>query len=523
MRPRYGDLVTPSATDPIAAAKDALTRARLGDFRAAERLLSEPKPADPVASAWRDALAALVWSAAPDLAELPAPPEGDEEARAIVIAEGVRARLLRFEFDPEAAAPQGQSPRSADLAEEHRGLLELVRGDADDALERFEALRRRTKDPSRVVDAATWAALSALAAGDVPQALGRARRASRMARTESLLASEYLASTVLARVRRHAGAPHLAARILDQLRAVVPSPWRPWVRYELALAGAAVEDEGAAGAAHRCFAAARAGDRSAFRQAAEAWDAAVRAISPLRDETGAIVEALDPDVAATSPFATGTSPISPHGVVDPHEADGPAAYVLIRPGGEARRLLAAGRSLVEADRWEPSNVSPKEQRTLALLSVLAFAPSMELEDAFHAVYGFRFTSAKHDAVIRTLLHRTRAMLGDAGTIERSGSTLALRAATTLLLPDPRCARPADQRVLAALAAGHGDLGAKALAKSLRVPLRTVQLALKRLVDDGAARAQRDGRQVAYVVEDSAFCEPTLSRLARRPSGTAQGA
>lgn len=498
----------PTPPTPREAYESALT----GDYRAAEAIVAEGG-----ADGWHQALRAVLWLAAPEHVEAPSP-SGGGEPEAIARQALVRAALLSHAFEASAHGPAAGEGVAELLAEEHLGVVELSRGDATVAHARFEALRKRARVPSVVVDAAAWSAFAALATADVEEALGRARRASRMARTESLLGCEYLASSILARARRHAGAPHLAARICGQLLDVIPSTWRPWVTYELALAGGAPADHFGSPSRQLAalFTAARAGDRAAFAEARAAYVARFEGFAPLRAEAEAIADGLDPETEASSAFALGESALSPHGVVDPEEGDGAVAYVLARSRGVARRVMAAGRGLA-IDAWEPDEAATKEQRSLTLLCVLAFAESVELEDAFAAVYGFAFTTAKHDAVMRTLLHRTRTMLGDAGEIVREGSTLSLHPARPLMLPDPRCARPADQRVLAALAQGGGAVGAKDLARTLRVPLRTVQLALKRLVEDGAARSHKEGRRVAYVVEDSAFCEPTLSRLARRPS------
>ncbi len=516
---RYLRAVSPEPPpDELTQLRDAYARAQTGDYRAAEALLAAEGGATDAARAWRAALQAVLWVAAPELGPPATPADGAHDARAIVLAQRVRAELLAHRFEwPEG--PEGDDGLAELLAEEHRGLVELARGDATLAHARFEALRRRAREPSSVVDAAAWSAFAALATGDVEEALGRARRASRMARTESLLSCEYLASAVLARARRHAGAPHLAARIAGQLLDVVPSTWRPWVTYELALAGGSPADHAGSPslALAALFDAARSGERAAFADARARYEARLEGFAPLAAEARAIADALDPEADATSAFARGAETLSPHGVVDPREGDGAVAFVLCRPGRPARRVLAAGRALLDVAAWEPGDAAANEHRSLTLLAALAFAPAMELEAAFAAVYGFAFTTAKHDAVMRTLLHRTRVTLDAAGTIEREGTTLRLVPSAPLLIPDPRCARPADQRVLAALAIGGGAVGAKDLARSLRVPLRTVQLALKRLVEDGAARSHKDGRRVAYVVEDSAFCEPTLSRLARRPS------
>ena len=513
---RYRVPVTPAETSAV---RDAFERAQAGDYRAAEAILAEGPRGDAREAAWRAALQALLHVAAPELWAAPeVPPETAETTapRAVVLAQRMREALLSHSFEALAAWGDQLTPRpQVDL-----GVVALARGELEEARTRFETLRRGAKDPSVVVDAAAFGAFAALALGDVDDAVGRARRASRMARTESLLSCEYLANAILARARRHAGSPHLATRILGQLLSVVPSTWRPWLSYELALAGGEPDAHETDRAVAAVLGAARSGDRGRFGESAAHYLARLSGFAPLHREARAIVNALDPDAPPECAFALGTEALSPHGMVDPREGDGPVAYVVMRAPGRARRILAAGRGLVAEAVWEPPASAAPEVRGLTLLAVLALEPVIEIDDAFAAVYGFPYTSAKHEAVMRTLLHRTRTILGDAGAIERAGTTLSLHAKRPLLLPDPRSRRPPEQRVLAALARENGAVSAKDLAASLRVPLRTVQLALKQLVDDGAARQQRDGRRVEYLVEDSAFAEPSLTRLARRPRGRA---
>ena len=91
--------------------------------------------------------------------------------------------------------------------------------------------------PELMVESRALAALVALAAGDTPRALELARRASLMARVESLPQPEFLAHLVLARARRFARQPHLSLRIARALQDVVPAPWRTWLDWEWALAG----------------------------------------------------------------------------------------------------------------------------------------------------------------------------------------------------------------------------------------------------------------------------------------------
>ena len=43
---------------------------------------------------------------------------------------------------------------------------------------------------------------------------------------------------------------------------------------------------------------------------------------------------------------------------------------------------------------------------------------------------------------------------------------------------------------------------------LGVPLRTVQVSLSRLIEDGSCTSEKVGRHVVYAVEDTTFQEPT---------------
>jgi DNA-binding transcriptional ArsR family regulator len=76
-------------------------------------------------------------------------------------------------------------------------------------------------------------------------------------------------------------------------------------------------------------------------------------------------------------------------------------------------------------------------------------------------------------------------------------------------PDPRCRKPLSDVLLRHLAEPGGK-SARDLAKRLDVPLRTVQQALKDLTADGACVAAKEGRRVAYAIEDTTFCELTVA-------------
>jgi DNA-binding transcriptional ArsR family regulator len=77
----------------------------------------------------------------------------------------------------------------------------------------------------------------------------------------------------------------------------------------------------------------------------------------------------------------------------------------------------------------------------------------------------------------------------------------------LVAYDPRCSPPPEHSLLQLLAqAGH--LTAKQAAEILGMPVRTAQHTLRKLAEDGACRAERDGRRMEYHLEDTTFMEPT---------------
>ena len=71
----------------------------------------------------------------------------------------------------------------------------------------------------------------------------------------------------------------------------------------------------------------------------------------------------------------------------------------------------------------------------------------------------------------------------------------------------RCALPAADRVLRALAT-LGATTASAASDALRMPLRTVQSVLLKLVTEGACSTERDGRHIVYRIEDTTFTQVT---------------
>ena len=109
----------------------------------------------------------------------------------------------------------------------------------------------------------------------------------------------------------------------------------------------------------------------------------------------------------------------------------------------------------------------------------------------------------------------RTLLADVAEVVRSEGFITLNVHQPFTVPDPRCSRPLEDRLLETLATSR-DATAKGTAAALGVPLRTVQGALKELVAEGACLAERKGRAVAYRVEDTTFASPTRTDIRLSP-------
>ncbi|HJL14213.1 MAG TPA: hypothetical protein RMH99_01085 [Sandaracinaceae bacterium LLY-WYZ-13_1] len=404
--------------------------------------------------------------------------------------------------------------RRVTLAE---ALLAYFEGGPDEAASRGSELAESAagaNDETMVLLAACVRALAALGRRETDRATELARRASRMARTEGLLPEEYVANLVLARARRHAGRPHLAVRITTALALVVPPSFHRWVAWEACLAGeplrrdgelAALVDEASAGARERLDA-----RRSALEDR-------VATCAPMRAELAALVGMLDPRCAATEPVAPwrrGASSEAPLGIRVPADPTRAAAFVFGREDGEpGPRLAQAGLGLLPPVRSFERGGQQKHRVHTALAALASRGGAgMTAEALFEAVYGFAPVPVKHDGVFRVLLHRTRKSLGDAGTIDGGDGRLTLRLRIPIVVADSRYRRPLSEHVLSLVGAGRRGMTAREIARHLELPLRSVQTVLGELVDDGACLAERDGRRVTYVVEDTTFHEPTLHRL-----------
>ncbi len=190
-----------------------------------------------------------------------------------------------------------------------------------------------------------------------------------------------------------------------------------------------------------------------------------------------------------------------------------SAYVLAeptdgQPGCRGRRIVGLGAPLIRAD-VTVSKTEGRSERTPATLCVLLLAGAGGVcrDDLFRAVYGFGYRHVPHRGLLKTLMHRVRRAVGDAGSVVDEDQRFRLILTRSILVPDPRAGRSLEDRVLRLLSRGEGE-SAKEAAERLGVSLRTAQLALKALVDDGALSTRKVGRSTAYQVEDTTFSEPT---------------
>ena len=150
-----------------------------------------------------------------------------------------------------------------------------------------------------------------------------------------------------------------------------------------------------------------------------------------------------------------------------------------------------------------------------LTSLLALEPEgVDETRCFERVYGFPFEVELHKGVFDVLVHRTREYLGDAGRIVREDGRIQLVLLRSILVADPRCTKPFPDSLLRVVAQQRGAT-AKDIAAAAGVSLRAAQAALRDLTEAGACEAQKRGRAVHYVVEDTTFSEPTR-RSPRQP-------
>lgn len=443
-------------------------------------------------------------------------------------------RRLVLAFDAEALAsalavhatlvddPSGRS--AAGLTAGHAWSA-LMRGDADEARRLaggLHALSREHALAAERIEAKVLDALAAVETGTLDEAVSHARVASRMARTEALPQSEYLANLVLARLRRLSGKPHLAARILSALLRVATGPWRAWMRLELLLAGASDADlrpheDGPAshvlGAVAEALELARAGKKPAFVAAMRDASLAASTFSDVRRDVEvlwSLVDSTRPS-EATREFRSGAVDVVPRGLVRvaATRSSEPGEVAFVVTSGETTRVLAPGEAFAGPEVLRVGKAPGRQARTDAAIAALLLAGDEGLHEdgLFERLYGFKFQKDLHRGVRDVLFHRVRQRLVGVGEMVREHGRVALVRLGPVVAADPRAAPPPEAELLFVLAsAGHAS--AREAAEALGIPIRTAQDALRRLADDGACRAIKRGKVLEYHLEDTTFLEPT---------------
>jgi len=530
----------------------------IGDFRAADDLVRafvrEPSPD---VRAWMLALGAQRFHAEPGAGRMPEPREVADlsgtgpwarSAASLVCAEASRGRVLAFDAEGLArwnavhrSLLQGGETHDALLwLEISESWLALLAGNTQAAADRAAAAAREASAQGLaplLLEANALRALCLATAGDLDAATAAARRTSRMARTEALPQWEYLANVVLARVRRLTGRPHLAMRILTALGSVAPAPWWPWIEWELLMAaGTSAPLRPAASPAEeacaepgrsatlelsRMLETAAGGDRATFESAARSLESLIGGVTPFGRDLAMVRLVVDPFLEGARSDARAASYLRGTGDRPPPEvrglctrgegeasADIAAVWVIGVPGTAGRRVAAVGVPLL-GDVPRIRSQRGRVGRVETLLSALALAgpDGLSVEEAFRVVYGFDFDRGVHGDLLKVLLHRARGAVGETGRVLREDGRLTLELDRVLLISDPRSEQSLEDLVLALLSPQGGG-NARAVAKQLRVPLRTVQAAIQRLVEEGAVVVEQRGRRFDYRVEDTTFSEPT---------------
>lgn len=415
-----------------------------------------------------------------------------------------------------------------------RLMCALLAGDpqaAPAAAAHWVELAERRGRHDLVVELLALQALGAFRASEVSFAVEHARRAVRTAREHDLRIGRYLASIVLARMRRLSGRPHLAARILSTLMPLLPAAWRGWLHWELELSGEPLREEKLHDTpSARCVYALRnvfdacARSTHDFHTRADELRECVVDCQLLKEEVACVLALIDWSVsagdvpAACAEFVRGEIaevPLGLHGLVaDPGSSSAaPVAYVSWHPARPPRRVLgmvapalsrATGAAVLELSRLHAG-------RADVALATLALAGESGMEEAalFRECYGFRYSPRVHEAALGMLIHRARSRLPEQVLLARDQGRLRLVGDRPLLVPDPRCAEHVEGRLLR-LVARDGAVTTRSAARSLGVSLRTVQSAMARLVERGECMLDRSGRHVVYRVDDTSYTIPTRS-------------
>gem|GEM_PF-1494548 len=409
----------------------------------------------------------------------------------------------------------------------------------DDQARQLESSAGIAQEAELVLDACAARSLGVDRRGPGENFLESARRGSRMARTEARPLHEFFAHLILARARRMSRHPHLAIRVLTSLAEYSPSPFHPWIAWELFFAGATRDEilhrlpqvergssrsSRALGALFEMTDAAGAGVLVGFEEAANRLKEQVSCFAPARCDALTLIEALRPNPGSEgehrqfADWQTGRVDVAPaaiHGLCLRAERDATdelsECYVATGFEQVPRRVLGMGAPLFEvegATRLRRTRRRQGRVETMAAVLALAGPSGLVLPEAFRPAYGFEYVPEIHQGVVDVLMQRLRTYLGEAAELVRQGGHVALIPKGPLLVPDPRSAPVAYDRVLRILAR-EGKAKAKDAAQASGLSVRAAQIALKGLIEAGLCTVEKEGKQVLYAVEDTTFSEPTL--------------
>ena len=454
-----------------------------------------------------------------------APPEPQETADGALMLAGARSAFVTFNHEAldrwANHANVGDSDVTATIV---RGFVELFRSRTTHAQSLFATAAqhaKRSQWAGALIEATIGDALCSLELERHDDALAAARRAFRMARTEELPHHEVFSAIALARTRRCAGMPHLAAHILSSLSELAPEPWLGWIAWETLLAGRETQVGGsnltcsnAARSLVDCLRACAEGDRERFEAAVRNGHDALACVAPMAADFRALCAAVDLQSHATGSsqaFRELHSPVVPRGLRGLETPDHQTVAHVFSDGTRPLRLLhlGLGISLPPGTPVLSASDVPGMRTTSAVIALLR-TTSVDESSFFRNLYGFELEPV-HRAVLDTLLHRVRATVAHVATLERNTNQLRLVIRQPFAIWDPACASPLTDRLLRLLAS-QGPKNPDDAAEHLGYSRRSVYDALKLLVEEGACRRAREGRRVRYVVEDSAFSAPTQARF-----------
>ena len=368
-----------------------------------------------------------------------------------------------------------------------------------------------------------------------------------------------LALLTLARAYRYDGQPNLALAALGRISSSAFGLWTAWASWERMLAGGVsgtitAESAGmpnslpGGGVMHDAalrlqdlFAALRIRSRLAVEGALADLQRSVVGCRMLAAEVDALMSVVNPRrqrlPRSIQSWAMGQGRASRCAFLGvamvaapPTVRVRPSAMVLGLPGLPGRRFLAAGTvfvadaRLAERTQMPASSTRTRSETGLAVLA-LAGPTGISCDEFFRTIYGLRFCASRHQSVLDVLCYRIRALLGDAGDLQRSrrrtpsdpgsgiDSKMWLVLHGPIIVADPRCGLSTAGRILhaVALASEFGGLSMSQIASEITLPVRTVQLFIQDLVQSGQCLAVRRGRHLKYRVKDPVLREDDVSR------------